>query len=226
MSRSIGGAASFCRYFIRPGDIAMEPRARSRSSIPTSIRSRGLLMAQILVVALVGPALADGIPVVVADGSPRVRAGSDANLLVAFFAEEQPITGLVFSLDLDLERLDFDPTDGDGDGIPDRVRLLEGDLYFTHFDFDPTDEDGELDLGFAVLSGQPLPEGMLLKIQLSASRAGTIASWFRFSGSPAPSFGDDQGQSVPGDAVVLGIEIFADGFESGDLSAWSVLSMP
>ncbi len=137
------------------------------------------------------------------------------------------ISALVFSFDLDPAGLAFDPTDADGDGIPDAVTLPEGMPSIVVIVYDASDPDGELDVLLANLSGAPLAEGVILEIELTAKRSGAAASWIDFSGDPRPSFGNAQGQNVEGTAVVLGPAlVFADGFESGDTSAWRTLTNP
>ena len=159
-----------------------------------------------------------------ADGDLRTNDEDFVDVPIGFSPDGHDITSLVFSIDLDLGFLSFDPADDNGDGVPDAVSFPQGHPSFTFVDFDAADSDGELDVALGDLDGLPLPEGLLIEIRLMPTRFGTVATWLRFSSSPAPSFGNDQGQSVPGDAVVLGVEIFADGFESGDVSAWSAVT--
>jgi hypothetical protein len=188
-----------------------------------SHRGRRTTAVFLALAASAGAVLAgDAGPVLAVDGELRTETGVAVTIPVGFAAGGHTITTVVFSLDLDLDRLGFDPADGDGDGVPDRVRFPQGAPPLTIVDFDAADEQGELDFLLANLSGFPLPEGVLVEIEAEAAGPGYVASWIRFSRNPPPSFGDDQGQSVPGTAVVLGVEIFADGFESGDLCGWDV----
>ncbi len=105
--------------------------------------------------------------------------------------------------------------------MPDSVSLPEGEPPLFVFDYDPTDADGEIDVLMADLSGTALPEGVIIEFELTPSQDGVVANWIDFSDDPAPSFSNDMGEDVAGTATVLGGEqIFADGFESGDTSAW------
>ncbi|MCP3980238.1 MAG: hypothetical protein GY716_13110, partial [bacterium] len=133
-----------------------------------------------------------------------------------------PITAIAFSLDLDPAGLAFDPTDADLDGVPDAVTLPAGVPPVVVVNYDPADADGELDVLLADLSGTPLPEGVILEIEVTPSQSGTAAEWIRFSEDPPPSFSNDLGEDVCGSIQVLGSGvIFADGFETGDTCFWS-----
>lgn len=138
--------------------------------------------------------------------------------------EDTTVTALTFSLDIDIDRLRFRPDDDDMDGVPDAVTLPAGMPSMIYVGFDRDQDDGELDFMLANLSGAPLPQGIILKIRMRALSDGDLLDWVRFSTHPSPSFGNAQGQSVDGTTVVFGRAIFADGFESGDTSAWSRIS--
>ena len=131
------------------------------------------------------------------------------------------VSAVAFSLDLDVGRLDLDPADADLDGVPDSITLFGDQPEVVVVNWDAGDADGELDVLLANLSGLPLPEGLIMEFELIPSGGGVVASWIRFSSDPPPSFSDDQGVDLEGTAVVLGALVFADGFESGDVSAWS-----
>ena len=160
-------------------------------------------------------------PELILDGGIGTTLGVPVLVPMDFLGHDSEITAIAFSLDLDLASLAFDPSDGDGDGIPDAVSFPFVDADLTVVSFDAIDEDGELDVLLAELSGIALPDGLLMEIELLPTRDGWVASWIRFSQDPAPSFGDTQGQDVPGSAVVTGAALFADGFETGDFSGWS-----
>ncbi len=89
-------------------------------------------------------------------------------------------------------------------------------------DYDSGDTDGELDILLADLSGSPLPEGVIVEVEVTPSQSDVAATWIRFSSDPPPSFSNDQGDDVVGIFQVLGTgSIFIDGFESGDTCAWA-----
>ncbi len=160
-------------------------------------------------------------PALVLDANQPTSPGIPVAVPLGFADHGHTIAAVVFSFDLDPAGLAFDPTDADMDGIPDAVTLPAGMPSIVVIDYDGTDLDGEIDVLLANLSGTPLAEGVILELELTANQSGTVASWIGFSGDPPPSFSNDQGQDVEGTAVVLDNEVvFADGFESGDTSAW------
>ncbi len=89
--------------------------------------------------------------------------------------------------------------------------------------FDGSDGEGELDILWLDASQDPrtLGEGRLLEIDFEVTGSMPPAELpAAFSTRPEPSFGDRFGRSGPGSDRTVGEVIFADGFESGDLSAW------
>ncbi len=159
-------------------------------------------------------------PQLVFDGTLPLSPGVPVVVPLDFASDGYGVTAIALSFDIDLTQLAFDPTDGDGDGVPDSVTFPAGAPALTLVSFDADDEDGELDLLLADLSNQPFADGTLLEIELLPAVGGLAAHRLRFSRDPPASFGDAEGREVPGTAVVAGVEIFSDGFESGDLSAW------
>jgi len=112
------------------------------------------------------------------------------------------ISSLVFSVDYDERWLTFDPTDSDGDGIPDAVTFRVSDELNASVAFDGSDADGELD--FFVADFLPplstLPDGTIVTVKLDVvgNPPGTTKAVVNFSQAPAASFGDTLGQSIPG----------------------------
>ena len=151
-------------------------------------------------------------------------SGGVATASFDFAADGVGITSLVASLDVDPARLDFDPTDGDLDGVPDSVRIVGASPATIDVSWDPADADGELDLLLAdtVMSPTAFADGVLIEIDFTPLVAGpTVADGLAFASDPAASFGDAEGLGVPGDAQVVEPILFADGFESGNLDAWT-----
>ncbi len=165
-----------------------------------------------------GTRVSYGGPGLFIDDMPPVSAGVLESVPVVLAASSDAIGGVAFSLDLDPARLSFDPTDSDGDGLPDAVSFPVGSPGMTWVEFDAADTGGELDLLLAELSGAALNSGVVLEIELLPQAAGHLSSGLRFSSAVQPSFGSVYGVSIPGRAELT---LFVDGFESGDTGVWS-----
>lgn len=127
---------------------------------------------------------------------------------------------LVVSLDLAEELFAFDPTDVDSDGVPDALRFLDGLSAELFVAWDPNDIDGEIDLVLSSTEAAGFPDVLRLEIEVAVLGAlSNLGAPFRFSSDPPPSLGDTEGRSLPVETL-LGA-IFANGFETGDLQAWS-----
>ena len=160
-------------------------------------------------------------PMLVLDGASQASPAAPVVVPLGFANNGHAITAIAFSLDLDTERLAFDPIDADMNGVPDAVTLPAGSPSVAIIEYDPDDPDGEIDILLANLSGAPLAEGVILEFELLPSHSGTVVSWITFSSDPPASFGNGQGEDIEGTTEVLGGSVFADGFESGDTRAWS-----
>ncbi len=156
----------------------------------------------ILVLAATVSAQAPPGPELVLDGSPLLAAGVPVRVAIDFESHGYAITAVAFSLDVDLDRLGFDPADADEDGVPDAANFPFGSPSLTFVRFDAGDPDGELDVLLADLSGQPLIDGLRLEIELLPTAGGRVAEFIRFSQAPPASFGNAQGEDVPGTTVV------------------------
>ncbi len=161
-------------------------------------------------------------PELIIDGTGGVTLGVPHYVAVELAGSQAfDVTSIAFSLDIQPDLLSFDPVDGDGDGTIDDVTFPLGAPGLASVTYDVGDGDGELDFLLANLSGLALPDGPLVELEFMPLRNGCLSAGIRFSVAPPASFGSSQGQDVPGTAVVIGGCLFADGFELGDLSAWS-----
>jgi hypothetical protein len=130
-----------------------------------------------------------------------VRAGGTVTVPVTFDAGNQPISAIVFSIDLDERYLQFEAADKDGDGSPDGVHLLAPAEFNATATYDAADRDGELDIFVAdfTMPLATMPDGVLAELRLQAMRPSeSTEAAVAFSRSPAPSFGSTSGGSVPG----------------------------
>ncbi len=192
--------------------------ARSRRRIDPPMPWIIILMS--LLVA--GSAAAEPRATLVLDLSRPAAKGQPYYLPVGLTYADTSVTALVFSIDIDRRRVRFNPADDDGDGVPDSVTLPAGMPSIVYVGYDPDDVDGEIDVMLANLTGVPLPQDdVILIFKLRTRREGPVTGWIDFADDPAASFGNAQGGSVDGRTLVFGTDIFADGFESGDTSAWS-----
>ncbi len=155
--------------------------------------------------------------------------GIPVSVPVVFTGQGAAISTALFSVDYDQDCLDFDDTDADVDGTPDAITFQLPPAFIGTVTFDAGDSDGELD--FAIIDFLPplaaLPDGTLVTVSFTPScepMGASVLATVGFSDDPAASFGDTGGQSVAGSTVDGSVEIagpiFADGFESGDTSAW------
>lgn len=120
---------------------------------------------------------------------------------VNYIAGGNTISSLLFSVDYDESWLALDPTDSDGDGIPDSIVFNVPPAFAVSVTFDPNDTDGELDIFiadvFPPLAG--LPPGTIVSITLETGNpALSQEAPVGFSNDPPPSFGSSTGQSIPG----------------------------
>jgi hypothetical protein len=148
-----------------------------------------------------GPVALSAGPVLAIPDRVPASPGSRVTMPVNFTANGHNISVVVFSVDYDQTWLTFDPTDGNGDGIPDTVTFNVPAGFSAGVTFNVGDTDGELD--FAILDPTlpfaSLPGGTIVSITLNVGNppSATEAA-VNFSHDPAASFGNTAGQSVPG----------------------------
>jgi len=153
---------------------------------------------------------------------------------INFTSNGHSIATTAFSVDFDQTCLAFDPTDTDQDGIPDAVTFNLLGAFNASVTFDEGDSDGELD--FFVADVLPplasLPDGALATIVFTTTcqpdPGASIISPVGFSDDPSASFGNTDGQSVPGTTTDGSVKILpeiagdcnSDGaVDAGDISA-------
>ena len=156
---------------------------------------------------------ADGPTLTVQDGL-SVNAGSLITVPIAFVGNGSQIAGLGLSLDFDQACLAFDPSDADGNHIPDAIQFELSPQFFESVAYDAADTDGEIDILIADYT-PPLAtvadSAQLMRVRFTAvcqpdSPAGQ-ESLINFSARPAVTFSDPDGQDVSGSAIANAVLI-------------------
>jgi len=128
--------------------------------------------------------------------------GGTVTVPVHFAANGNAISTVVFSVDYDEKLLNFDPTDSNGDGIPDSVTFNLTGGFQGSVQFNGDDTDGELDFMIADMSPplSSLPDREVVTIRLNAGNPrNSVNARVGFSKDPKASFGSTTGKSVRGD---------------------------
>ncbi len=135
----------------------------------------------------------------------NIQAPAAASVLVPvhFAADGNSISSAAFSIDFDEIWLAFDPTDSDGDGVPDAVAFNLPAAFNGSVSFDAGDTDGELD--FLIVDVFPplasLPDRDIVSITFGTGSPTVLTTaYVAFSTNPPVSFGSTTGQSIPGTA--------------------------
>lgn len=123
---------------------------------------------------------------------------------IQFTGNGNNISSLIFSVDFDQTCLQFDPTDADGDDVPDAVTFSVPAAFSASVMFNANNTAGEL--GFLIydpfLPLAALPNGTLASVQLRAicqpATGVPIVARVGFASEPPASFGTTTGASVPG----------------------------
>jgi hypothetical protein len=150
-----------------------------------------------------------------ADGSAEARAA----VPVQFTANASSVASMLFSLDLDQQCLGFDPSDRDGDRLPDAIRTATPGGYVVTVSYDAQDSDGELD--FVIIDYSPpytvLPDGALLTVTVSLlclpGEGETLDIPLLFSRAPAASFAMPSGSALRGATADGSIHLDGPGVE-------------
>jgi hypothetical protein len=141
-------------------------------------------------------------------GTDTVSAGQDAVIPVTYTANGNDISSTAFWIDYDESCLSFDPTDSDGDGIPDDVSFDLPITFNGAVSFDGGSIDSELEISISKATtpypgpSQELPNGNLLSITFSttctpATGSSTTAP-VKFSTTSTPWFENTSGTNVTG----------------------------
>jgi hypothetical protein len=103
-------------------------------------------------------------------------------------------------VDYDADWLSINPTDADGNDIPDAIAFDLPSGFEIFVTSDPDDVNGELDFFIIDIAPplEPLPDGVIANITFNTGDPLIGGAHIQFSRRPAASFGNKAGQSVVG----------------------------
>lgn len=127
-------------------------------------------------------------------------AGQTVAVPLSFTGSANRVAAAVFALDLDPARLSFDPTDSNGDAIPDAITFTVPDGFAPQVIYDAAHHQ----LRFVVADLTPplatLPDGLLATVTLTVlptvDPAAPSTIPLTFAADQPVSLGSDQGQSI------------------------------
>lgn len=163
------------------------------------------LLLGLLLTTAAGALAASGQPLV--DVPDRIAAAVGESVIVTVNLDNdgEAISGVIFSLDVEPACLALNPTDADGDGIPDAAQFVLPPQFTPSLSYQPDDEDGEIDVVITDYSPPlgSLPNGPLLALRFEVvctppAGENSRVSDILFSNYPPVSFGNPAGESVPG----------------------------
>jgi hypothetical protein len=129
--------------------------------------------------------------------------GSSVTLPVSLNSGDTSVSSVAFSIDYDETRLALNPTDADGDGVPDALRLAAPDTFELVATFDANDTNGEIDIfiGDIATPLAALPDNTILSVTFDLVGQPTGTAAVNIADAPAVSFGTLQGASAPGSST-------------------------
>lgn len=160
---------------------------------------------------------ATSLPTLWIESEIGARPNSTVEVPVELMNSGGAVVAVAFSVDYDETCLAFDPTDADGNGLPDAISFpLAGnpDPPVLNVLFDASDSDGELDFAIADFSlpFTALPDGPLVSVRFETICAPAPGSSqlapMLFSSDPEASFGNASGQSLDGTTQDGSVRIF------------------
>jgi hypothetical protein len=157
----------------------------------------------------------------------EAAVGETVEVPVTLTSNNLDLTAAVFSLDSADTCLLFDPSDNDGDGLPDSVTFFVPSAFSVSASYDALDSDGELDIFIADLNPpfSSLSDGLLATIRYTVATAvecqpsagSDLILPIRFSLDPVASFGDTSGASIGATTVDGSIRVVSQ--RRGDCNA-------
>lgn len=166
---------------------------RSKSAMRFLIAPLTAMLGMLL---LLSSASAQGGPALDIENQVAASPNSQVTVPINFVANGSSINAMAFSVDFDESLLTFDPTDNNGDGIPDAISFNLPAGFSPSVSFDASDTDGEIDIAIFSLNPTPLTDGTIASITFTTGNVGNAA--VNFSLDPPVSFGGTDGSDVPG----------------------------
>jgi hypothetical protein len=144
----------------------------------------------------------------IADQIPA-NGDSTVQVPISFAADGGAIAAITFVIEYDPTWLTFDPTDGDGDGLPDALSLaLPPDFSVAVPAVDATAGTISIFIGDTTAPLAALSDGDLVMLTFDVGNpSSTTAAAVGFANDPTVSFGSTTGASVPGTAEGGTVEI-------------------
>ena len=176
-----------------------------------------VLLCALLLLLLPGAAgalAAGGQPLIDVPDRILANVGESAAVTINLDSDGEAVSGVIFSLDTEPECLAFNPSDGNGDGIPDAATFVLPAQFSPSLSYQADDPDGEIDVVITDYSPPlaALPDGPLLVLRFDVvcepdATDNSRISDILFSAYPPPSFGNPAGQSVLGGSSAGSVKI-------------------
>ena len=170
----------------------------------------------ILLLTLAALVVLSGLPAQAKPGAPpslsmpndlQTNLGAQESIPVQFNDADNEITRMNFSIDFDQDRLAFDPTDSNSDGVPDSVIFTLPADFARQVTYNAADTDGELDFVIADLISPTavLTTSQLASIEFTGAAPGVAA--VGFSTAPTATFTNTLGAGVAGVTIDGAIQV-------------------
>lgn len=131
----------------------------------------------------------------------QAQSGKTVTVPLTFTANGHNISSLALSIDYDKTWLSFDPTDKNKDGIPDAITFNLPNAFSASAAFSNQEPNGRIDLAIfdAAAPLSSLPDGVIATVTFNVhDTPDNVEAFVRFAAKLNASFGDANGQSIPG----------------------------
>ena len=131
----------------------------------------------------------------------RAAAGQTVAVPLSFSGGANRVAAAVFAVDLDPARVSFDPTDSNGDAIPDAITFAVPDGFAPQVIYDTERHQLRFVVADLTLPLATLPDGLVATVTLTvlptADAAAPSTIPLAFAPDQPASLGSDRGQSIP-----------------------------